>query len=125
MACHILNGEGGQVQHRLNGESDLDVLCRHGVEVLGDRLLFVDGDAMALQLADERLQAEGEVLHRFTILELEVGVLLLQKLGRRLLCAVGTDTHRRNSLPRLLSRALHPQRLPILRRYSSKDSLQH
>ena len=27
---------------------------------------------MAIQLADERLQAEGEVLHRFTILELEV-----------------------------------------------------
>ena len=75
-ACHILNGEGGQVQHRLYGESDLDVLCRHGVEVLGDRLLFIDGDAVALQLADERLQAEGEVLHRFTILELEVGILL-------------------------------------------------
>ena len=55
MACHILNGEGGQVQHRLYGESDLDVLCRHGVEELGDRLLFVDGDAVALQLADERL----------------------------------------------------------------------
>ena len=77
-ACHIINGEGGQVQHRLYGESDLDVLCRHIVEVLGDRLLFVDGDAMSLQLADEYLQAEGEVLHRFTILELEVGVLLLQ-----------------------------------------------
>ena len=56
---------------------DLDVLCRHGVEELGDRLLFVDGDAVALQLADERLQAEGKVLHRFTILELEVCVLLL------------------------------------------------
>ena len=106
MACHILNGEGGQVQHCLYGESDLDVLCRNGVEVLGDRLLFVDGDAMALQLADERLQAEEKVLHCFTILEFEVGVLLLQKLGRRLLCAVGTDAHRRNSLPRLLSRAL-------------------
>ena len=48
--------------------------------VLGDRLLFVDGDAVALQLVDERLQAEGEVLHCFTILKLEVGVLLLQKL---------------------------------------------
>ena len=124
MACHILNGEGGQVQHLLYGESDLDVLGRHGVEVLGGRLLFVDGDAMALQLADERLQAEGEVLHRFTILELEDSVLLLQKLGRRLLCAVGTDAHRRNSLPCLLSRALRPQRLPVLRRYSCEDSLQ-
>ena len=77
MAYHILNGEGGQVQHRLYGESDLDVLCRHGVEELGDRLLFVDGDAVALQLADERLQAEGKVLYCFTILELEVCVLLL------------------------------------------------
>ena len=55
------------------------------MEVLGDRVLFIVGDAMALQLADERLQAEEEVLHRFTILELEVGILLLQKLGRRLL----------------------------------------
>ena len=54
-AYHILNGEGGEVQHRLYGESDLDVLGRHGVEVLGDRLLFVDGDAIAPQLADERL----------------------------------------------------------------------
>ena len=78
MACHILNGEGGQVQHHRYGESDLDVLCRPGVEILGDRLLFVDGDAVALQLADEDLQAEGEVLHHFTILELEVDVLLLQ-----------------------------------------------
>ena len=87
MTCHILNGNGGQVQHRLYRESDLDVLYRHGVEVLRDCLLFVDGDAMALQLADKRLQMEGEVLHHFTILE-------LQKLGRRLLCAVGTDAHR-------------------------------
>ena len=63
---------------------------------------------MALQLADERLQAEGEILHRLTILELEVGILLLQKLGRRVLCAVETDAHRRNSLLRLLSRALRP-----------------
>ena len=61
MACHILNGEGGQVQHRLYGESDLDVLPRHGVEVLGDRFLFVDGDAVAPQLADERLQVEGSM----------------------------------------------------------------
>ena len=77
------------------------------------------------QLADERLQAEGEVLHLFIILELEVGVLLLQKLGRRLLCAVGTDAHRCNGLPRLLSRVLHPQWLLVLRWHSSKDSLQH
>ena len=35
-------------------------------------MFFVDGDAVAPQLTDERLQAEGEVLHRFTILELEV-----------------------------------------------------
>ena len=55
MAYHILNGEGGQVQHRLYGESNLDVLCRNGVEILGDRLLFVDGDTVALQLVDERL----------------------------------------------------------------------
>ena len=73
------------------------------MEVLGDRLLFIDGDTMALQLADEHLQAEREILHRFTILELEVGVLLLQKQGRHLLCAVRTNAHRRNSLPRLLS----------------------
>ena len=112
MAYHILNGEGGQVQHRLYGESDLDVLCWHGVEVLGDRLLFIDGDAVALQLADERLQAEREVLYHFTIIELEVGVLLLQKLGRRLLCAVGPDVYRRNSLSRLLSKALRPLTAP-------------
>ena len=34
--------------------------------------------SVAPQLADKRLQAEGEVLHRLTILELEVGILLLQ-----------------------------------------------
>ena len=55
MVYHILNGEGGQIQHLLYGESDLDVLCRYRVEVLGDCLLFVDGDTMTLQLADERL----------------------------------------------------------------------
>ena len=82
------------------------------MEELGDHLLFVDGDAMALQLADERLQVEGEVIHHFTILELEVGVLLLQKLGCRL-------------LPRLLSRALRPQWLPVLHQYNSEDRIQH
>ena len=76
------------------------------------------------QLADERLQAEGEVLHRLTILELEVGVLLLQQLGRHLLCAVGADAHRCNGLPRLLSRVLCPQRLPVLCWHSNEDSLQ-
>ena len=55
----------------------MDVLHRHGVEVLGDHLFFIDGDAVAPQLADQRLHAEGEILHCFTILELEVGVLLL------------------------------------------------
>ena len=55
MACHILDGEGGQVQYRLYGERDLDVLYRHGVEVLGDRLFFVVDDTVAPQLADERL----------------------------------------------------------------------
>ena len=78
MACHILNDEGGQVQHCLYGESNLDVLHRLGVGVLRDRLFFIDGDTVAPQLADERLQAEGEVIYQFTILELEVSVLLLQ-----------------------------------------------
>ena len=124
MDCHILSGEDGQVQHRLYGERDLDVLYRHGVEVLGDRLFFVDDDAVAPQLADERLQVEGEVLHRLTILELEGGILLLQQLGRRLLCAVGTDAHRCNGVPHLLSRVLRPQWIPILHWHSSDDSLQ-
>ena len=105
------------------GKSDLDVVHRHGVEVLEDCLFFVDGDAVAPQLTDERLQAEGEVLHRLTILELEVSVLLLQQLGRRLLCAIGAGAHRHNGLPRLLSRLLRPQRLTVLRRHRNEDGL--
>jgi hypothetical protein len=47
----------------------LHILGGHHSQILGDDILLVDGDAKHGELADQRLQVQREVLHRFPLAE--------------------------------------------------------
>ena len=51
----------------------------------------------------------GRSLYCLTVAELDVGVLLLQELGLRLLCMIGADAHGHDGIPSFLRSLLRPQ----------------
>jgi hypothetical protein len=66
------------------------------------------------QLADERLQPEGEILNYLIVVELEVAVLLPQLLCLRLLCTIRPNAHGGAGVLGLLGGLLRPKRLLVL-----------